>query len=58
MCMEVVQWNNSLLMRVNILEGKKDVTRENEREGERDREKVLVLMSKKKVKENNKFLNK
>lgn len=58
MCMEVVQWNNSLLMRVNILEGKKDVTRENEREGERDREKVLGLMSKKKVKENNKFLNK
>lgn len=56
--MEVVQWNNSLLMRVNILEGKKDVTRENEREGERDREKVLGLMSKKKVKENNKFINK
>lgn len=33
--MEAVQWNNSLLMRVNNLDNKKDVTREHERERER-----------------------
>lgn len=47
MCMEVVQWNNSLLMHVNNLDRKKDVAREHERERERYREKVHGLMSKK-----------